>query len=104
MDIIPFFYYDIVARIIPGVVTLGVVAFAGPNFKDSLSRFLTGSKDWNGILLSLLIGGMAYAIGVLYEALFSIPPLRSYKTLAERKAWKSASLKFDKANGTDYLK
>jgi hypothetical protein len=88
-NIIPYFYYDIVARIIPGVVTLGVLAFAGPNLRESFSRSLAGSKDWNS---------------VLYEALFSLPVINWYKKFAERMAWESAVRKFDKANGTTYEK
>jgi hypothetical protein len=101
-NIIPFFYFDIVARIIPGVMTIAVVILAGPNYKSSMARLLLESKEWNGLFISLLVGSLAYMIGVLYEGFYNVPFINKFRRFAERRAWQAAAIRFDGANGTSY--
>jgi hypothetical protein len=86
MDIIPYFYYDIVARMIPGATTLYVLALSGVRIPPVISSLLTGTDAWKGIATALALGGAAYAVGVLSEALFFFPLLYRYKKYAQKKA------------------
>ena len=88
-DIIPFFYYDIVARIIPGGITLAVIAYGLSPVPFCLNSLVSQSGSWNGVLGSLVLGGFAYAIGVLFEGLFAFLKLNSP---LEKKAWERAAL------------
>jgi len=89
--LIPFFYYDIVARLIPGGVTLMVIAFGFSERPFWKSTFLSATEHWNSLLAALVLGGLAYAIGVLFEGWFAFVKLRGP---LENKAWLVASREF----------
>lgn len=90
-DRFPFFYYDILARIIPGALTVVVLAYLGIEMPDSWSDLIHGSSGktssgaeptppsgiWDPVVLSAVYAGGCYAMGVLYEVVFLIPPLRA---------------------------
>ncbi len=108
-NIIPYFYYDIVARMIPGTATLYVIALVGVPLPNAVACLFTGSDTWKGIAATLLLGGAAYAIGVFYESLFSFPVFSHYKECALKKAiehainryyWKDEALR-EKARNDD---
>ena len=63
MNTIPFFYYDIVARIFPGGITLGVLAYALPR----MQRLVSGPEAWKTTVVPLTIAAASYMIGVLFE-------------------------------------
>jgi hypothetical protein len=67
---LPFFYYDILSRIVPGAVTLSVlwqVQGFGP--VDWFKSFVqSGEKDsWEKLVVPVLLVGLSYVIGVLFE-------------------------------------
>src|SRR5258708_1818174 len=64
---IPFFYYDIVARIFPGAVVIVLVTFTVPE----IERFVSGSESWKTATVPLAFIGLSYMIGVLFEVLFT---------------------------------
>ncbi len=90
-DLIPFFYYDIIARLIPGGATLMVIAFGFSKRPFWESNFFSSTEHWNSVLAPLVLGGLAYAIGVLFEGVFSI--LKRSRFL-ELKAWELAVHEF----------
>lgn len=70
--LIPFFRYDILARIVPGALTLAVLAFAGvelpPVWADLFRGNTSGSPiPGSAVLVPLVCAGVCYVIGVLYE-------------------------------------
>jgi hypothetical protein len=67
---LPFFYYDILSRIVPGAITLSVlwqVQGFGP--VDWFKGFVqSGEKDsWEKLVVPVLLAGLSYVIGVLFE-------------------------------------
>ena len=67
---LPFFYYDILSRIVPGAVTLSVLLQVhgfGP--VDWFKSFVqSGEKDsWEKLVVPVLLVGLCYVIGVLFE-------------------------------------
>jgi hypothetical protein len=103
----PFFYYDVLARIIPGAFTLAVfrvLEFIPGNFVYSwmnifagdktwksvavpLVDIFTGSESWKSVVVPLLLGGLSYMIGVIYEALEFLPR-NTLDKIAFKAAWK----------------
>ncbi len=67
MKDIPFFYYDIVARIFPGGVVISLLVFTIPE----LHRFISGPEPWKTATIPLAFIGLSYMIGVLFEVLFT---------------------------------
>jgi len=70
MDSLPFFYYDILARIVPGAATLAVVwdnkiAFHLP--VAWLMKFANADGDWRKVVVPVALLGLSYVIGVVYE-------------------------------------
>ncbi len=68
----PFFHYDILARIMPGALTLAVMICAGVVLPDRLLDMLKSEKGWNPVLTPIVFAGASYGIGVLYEVFFSL--------------------------------
>ncbi len=73
MNNIPFFYYDIFARILPGGLTLAVLAFANSEFlKNQASlKWLFGDGAWKAAVVPFVLAGCSYGIGVLFEAVLA---------------------------------
>lgn len=67
MESIPFFYYDIVARIIPGGLVVAILALTQPE----VSTFFSGGESWKTAAVPLALAGASYMVGVLLEVLFS---------------------------------
>ncbi|MBN2563302.1 MAG: hypothetical protein JXQ75_20470 [Phycisphaerae bacterium] len=72
-NVIPFFYYDILARIVPGALTLGVLAFAGVEVPDAWAGLFVSGGSWSAVVTPLVCAGACYVVGVLYEAFFAVP-------------------------------
>jgi len=92
-DTIPFFYYDILSRIIPGGLTLGVLAWVGvkaPEFWEKLRS--PGQEGWRTVVVPLVYLGAAYCVGLLIEAISDFPGIsRATNKLMDYafyKAWK----------------
>lgn len=89
-NIIPFFYYDLLARIVPGALTLGVLAYAGVELPNPWRPFFSAETAWGAVVIPLVLAGSSYAIGVLYEVLLAVPGL------SRVRGW-LASVAFDHA-------
>jgi hypothetical protein len=88
----PFFYYDVLARIIPGAFTLAVALMLSETARRWTVIF-AGKDSWQAIGVPLVLGGLSYVIGVMYEALGSIPfPLP--RDCIEKKAFERARKQF----------
>ena len=69
MDKLPFFYYDILSRITPGATALATLFLIGDKMPPSWhSFFVEGEENWKAVVVPLLLGGLCYVIGVLFEA------------------------------------
>jgi hypothetical protein len=69
MDSLPFFYYDILSRIMPGAVTLAVLSTV-PDLLPPwlLSLFKTNtSEGLEKLAVPVVLAGLCYMIGLLYE-------------------------------------
>jgi len=81
---IPFFYYDILSRVIPGAVTLAVISVIAslPPISCLLSftgqyahhGWYTDGQGWQAIAMPIVLLGLCYLIGTLYEVFdYSLP-------------------------------
>jgi hypothetical protein len=87
-DVIPFFYYDILARIIPGVMVLAVLRYGGLRIPEAWTSLLTGG--WGTVIAPLVLAGAAHAIGVLFEATSNLPGLHGLFERVSNRAFKDA--------------
>ncbi len=87
-DVIPFFYYDILARIIPGVMVLAVLRYGGLRMPEAWGSLFT--VGWGTVIAPLVIAGTAYVIGVLLEVTWYIPGFRCVAELVSNRAFQSA--------------
>jgi hypothetical protein len=67
---LPFFYYDILARIVPGAATLAVLwqlrCFGPIHWLKAFTK--TGEVDgWEKLVIPFILIGISYAIGVVFE-------------------------------------
>lgn len=79
MDTLPYFYYDILSRIVPGAATLAVVwPTRGFPPVDWLLWFVsTGEKEgWEKLAIPVVLLGLCYTIGLAYEVLDYFPDER----------------------------
>ena len=81
--IFPFFYYDVVARIMPGAFTLAVLELF-PEIGSRWTSFFAGAESWKGVAVPLVLGGLSYMIGVMYEVLDSLPWLEAFRRYRPR--------------------
>jgi hypothetical protein len=70
MNTIPFFYYDVLARIIPGGLLLGMLKAAGLRTPASLANLLTGPETWKAVAMPLIVAALAYLLGALLDGVF----------------------------------
>jgi len=70
MEKLPFFYYDILSRITPGAATLATLFLLHDKMPASWRAFFVdGQENWKAVVVPLMLGGICYAIGVVFEAL-----------------------------------
>ncbi|MDR3774545.1 MAG: hypothetical protein P4L26_14425 [Terracidiphilus sp.] len=75
---LPFFYYDILSRIVPGAATLAVLwPTKGLPPVDWLLWFAaTGEREgWEKFVVPIVLVGLCYVIGVVYEVFDYFPDL-----------------------------
>lgn len=78
MSGIPFFYYDILARIFPGSITVVVLMLA----VDDIQKLLLCSEAWKTAVVPLVLLATSYMIGVLFEVVF--PDWRFWRWVSDR--------------------
>ena len=87
---LPFFYYDILSRIVPGAATLAVLwptkGFAPMHW---LHCFVTAEshEDWEKIAMPVLLLGLCYVIGVVFEVLDYFPEIGWFKGMTWVSQW-----------------
>ena len=69
-DTIPFFYYDILARIVPGAATLATLLSISDKIPESWKMLFNGAETWKAVVVPLVLGALSYVIGVVYEAIY----------------------------------
>lgn len=76
----PFFYYDILSRIIPAAATLFVLSLF-PDFPwvRKFQSLPTIRHDWGPVVTPFFILGLCYLIGVIYENLDYFEPPERWK-------------------------
>ena len=107
MGNLPFFYYDIIARIIPGGLVIAALGFAGVKLPLEWAWVFGGPEAWKTVVAALLCAGAAYVLGVLMEVLFSRPQdwlssrafRRAFRSYVWRRDWFAPTL----SNPADYL-
>ncbi len=91
MDKLPFFYYDILSRITPGAATLATFFLIREKMPPSLrSFFVDGQQNWKAVVVPLVLGGLTYVIGVLFETLDYIPGIKSVVLRSDKRAFSQA--------------
>ena len=83
---IPFFYYDIMSRIIPGAAALAVLSIIKSlppiswllSFTNQYARYglQTDGQSWQTIAMPIVLLGLCYLIGTLYEIFDYWPPMK----------------------------
>jgi hypothetical protein len=86
-NLIPFFYYDILSRITPGAFTLATLLLIRDRLPDSWHSFLSGSLGWQAVLVPIVLGGLSYVIGLIYEVFDHSWPFRWAVELMESRAF-----------------
>jgi len=92
-DTIPYFYYDILARIIPGGLWLAVLSFSGFSLAGSqVKSYFTGSEGWKAVVVPFAYVTAAYGLGLLTEILSFSPGVdaitEGLTRVALRRAWR----------------
>lgn len=79
MDRLPFFYYDILSRIVPGAATLAAMLFF-PHWiplpqivRDRIHLLFSHADKGMSVVVPLVLVGATYLIGVLFEAIDHFP-------------------------------
>ncbi|HZP05391.1 MAG TPA: hypothetical protein VFB43_10860 [Terracidiphilus sp.] len=75
---LPFFYYDILSRIVPGAATLAVLSIAKgfPPMAWLLSFISAGDREgWEKLAVPIVLLGLCYVIGVIFEVADYFPDL-----------------------------
>jgi hypothetical protein len=73
----PFFFFDIVSRIIPGAFTVAIWPMVlGRSPMEWLDSLPKDSGGWKSVVVPFLLACLCYAIGVLYEVFDYLPPMK----------------------------
>lgn len=91
---IPFFYYDILARIVPGAATVATLHMLGKHLPNSWLVLFDGQQTWKAIVIPLALGAICYAIGVLYEAIDYSWPVKLLVWWIDDRAFSNAQRTF----------
>jgi hypothetical protein len=78
MNTIPFFYFDILARMIPGGLLLGLLRGANLQAPCPWPTLLAGQESWKAVIVPLIFAASAYLLGALLDGVFR------WTTLAEK--------------------
>lgn len=96
----PWFFYDVLARIIPGAFTMAVILKLVPDevaWRWKNIFIFVGDENWKTVVSPLVLGGLSYMIGLVYEVANSWPPLRRVREFLDNKAFGAAWHKFSKS-------
>lgn len=91
--IIPFFYYDILACMVPGAATLAALLVIRDLLPHSWTGLFSGDQGWKTVVVPLMLGGISYVVGVVYET-FDSPPAKWARRLTDDTAFESAWTRF----------
>ncbi len=69
---IPFFYYDILSKLIPGGLTIAVLGIIGLKVPGPWSALLAKQEPWMVVVLPLVLASSAYGFGGLLDAIFRL--------------------------------
>jgi hypothetical protein len=92
--LIPFFYYDLLARIVPGACTLATLLVIRDDFPRSWISELGGAEGWKAVVVPLALGGISYALGVVYEVMDYAPPFNWGRWYEDNRAFEVACNRF----------
>ena len=70
-SVIPFFYADLIARIIPGTVCLALLRLTTLKPPSEWSNFISGTSPAHTVILPLVYAGLAYLIGTVLETILN---------------------------------
>jgi hypothetical protein len=70
MNTIPFFYYDLLARMIPGGLLLALLRVAKLRAPCPWPVLLSGQESWKAVVVPLIFAAGAYMAGALLDGLF----------------------------------
>jgi hypothetical protein len=87
---IPFFYYDILSRIIPGAMTLATLYMVRDILPTAWLSSFQGNQSWKAIVVPLVLGGLCYMIGVVYETIDYSPIFKWLILSSDDRAFTSA--------------
>jgi hypothetical protein len=97
-ETIPFFYYDILARIVPGAMTLATLLSVRDRLPNSWKILFVGSESWKAVVVPLVLGALSYVIGVVYEAIYNAAPFKWIEFRAGDRDFEIAWRKFTGAS------
>lgn len=80
MNTIPYFYFDITARIIPGGLLLALLKVMGMHASSPWPDLFAGQEAWKAATVPLVFLGAAYLLGIVLDGVFR------FSTLAQRFA------------------
>ena len=90
---IPFFYYDILARLIPGAATVVVLMV---RWWPQLTCYVGGPEGWKTAVIPILFAATAYIIGTIYEAFDYAPVVKIPVFFFDAWAFRRAANRFGK--------
>src|SRR5215469_10630937 len=70
MNTIPFFYYDVLARVIPGGLLLVLVRVPGLRAPRPWLDLSTGQESWKTVVVPLILAALAYLLGIVLDGFF----------------------------------
>jgi len=68
---IPYFYADLIARIVPGTVLIALVSITTLPIPKPWVDFVNSSVSGKAVIVPILFAGLAYVFGTILEALLS---------------------------------
>ncbi|MCI0627785.1 MAG: hypothetical protein L0387_40070 [Acidobacteria bacterium] len=101
--LIPFFYYDILSRIIPGACTIVALLLIKSQLPAPWLSFFARDTAWQAVVVPIVLGGVSYVIGVAYEVTDYSIAVRWAVNWGEGKAFDRAWRKFQKTSRTSGL-
>lgn len=87
---IPFFYYDILSRMIPGGATLAALHMIRQELPGFWLTLFWGQETWKAVVVPIAIAGLCYVIGVFFEAIDYSAVMRPVVWWIDDKGWSNA--------------
>lgn len=97
MQQIPFFYFDILARILPGAFFIAMMSLADAHLPDAWRGFLFGGDfGWQAVAVPAAGIATAYLIGLTAEASSYLPVMRSLTDWLTRASFDNACRTYER--------